>query len=329
MLDKRLPVPAYEHCLKLSHTFNVLDARGAVGVTERANCFAAMRKLCKEVTALWEARREELGHPIGVVEASAPPKSQAPDASALPTVCVRLAGGGGPGVQQEERTGLRSRPPILAFGSSCLTLNVPHTERTPQQAHANTPNARQCAPARTQSPADFVLEVGTEELPPDEVDSCVAQLTARVPELLSRLRLGHGGVEVHGTPRRLAVLVSGLEPRQEASSGRLRGPPAKAAFKDGAPTKALEGFCRKNGVEAGDVTVGVACAWGRVVWRSVGVRQDGVEAGDVAVGVACAWGRVVWRSVGVRKDGVEAGSVAVGVEVVGCSEECGGTPSQT
>ncbi len=50
LLAKRLPVPAYDHLLKLSHTFNVLDARGAVGVTERADCFATMRALAREVT---------------------------------------------------------------------------------------------------------------------------------------------------------------------------------------------------------------------------------------------------------------------------------------
>ncbi len=50
MLDKRLPVPAYDHLLKLSHTFNLLDARGAVGMTERAECFATMRNLARQVT---------------------------------------------------------------------------------------------------------------------------------------------------------------------------------------------------------------------------------------------------------------------------------------
>lgn len=50
LLDKRLPVPAYDHLLKLSHTFNLLDARGAVGLTERADCFAAMRNLARQVT---------------------------------------------------------------------------------------------------------------------------------------------------------------------------------------------------------------------------------------------------------------------------------------
>lgn len=50
MLEKRLPIPAYDMLLKCSHAFNVMDARGAVGVTERADCFATMRALAREVT---------------------------------------------------------------------------------------------------------------------------------------------------------------------------------------------------------------------------------------------------------------------------------------
>lgn len=50
MLEKRLPIPAYDLLLKCSHAFNIMDARGAVGVTERADCFATMRALAREVT---------------------------------------------------------------------------------------------------------------------------------------------------------------------------------------------------------------------------------------------------------------------------------------
>ena len=52
LLAKRLPVPAYDHLLKLSHVFNVMDARGAVGVTERQTCFATLRGLAREVTGV-------------------------------------------------------------------------------------------------------------------------------------------------------------------------------------------------------------------------------------------------------------------------------------
>ncbi len=66
MLDARLPVPAHNYVLKCSHAFNVLDARGAISTTERARAFGRMRGLAREVAQLWAARREELGHPLGV-----------------------------------------------------------------------------------------------------------------------------------------------------------------------------------------------------------------------------------------------------------------------
>jgi glycyl-tRNA synthetase len=81
-LDAGLPVPAHTFVLKCSHTFNVLDSRGAVSTTQRANAFARMRGLIREVSALWVARREELGHPLGL---SAPPPA-APAPTAFPAV---------------------------------------------------------------------------------------------------------------------------------------------------------------------------------------------------------------------------------------------------
>ena len=65
MLDARLPVPAHYQVLKCSHSFNILDARGAVSTTERARAFARMRNLSREVARLWAERRAELGHPLG------------------------------------------------------------------------------------------------------------------------------------------------------------------------------------------------------------------------------------------------------------------------
>ncbi len=65
MLDAKLPVPAYSYVLKCSHAFNVLDARGAVSTTERARSFGLMRRLTRDSSRLWVARREELGFPLG------------------------------------------------------------------------------------------------------------------------------------------------------------------------------------------------------------------------------------------------------------------------
>nr|WP_313884438.1 glycine--tRNA ligase [Streptomyces tropicalis] len=72
LLDLELPVPAYTYVLKCSHTFNVLDARGAISTTERAKAFALMRGLTHESAQLWVRRRTALEHPLGVTPAPAP-----------------------------------------------------------------------------------------------------------------------------------------------------------------------------------------------------------------------------------------------------------------
>ena len=59
-----LVIPAHDYVLKCSHTFNVLDARGAIGVTERARYFARMRDLSHEVAKRYLAQREEMGFPL-------------------------------------------------------------------------------------------------------------------------------------------------------------------------------------------------------------------------------------------------------------------------
>ncbi|MGB9880319.1 MAG: glycine--tRNA ligase subunit beta [Anaerolineae bacterium] len=59
-----LVIPAHDYVLKCSHTFNVLDARGAIGVTERARYFARMRELSREVAKAYLAQREAMGFPF-------------------------------------------------------------------------------------------------------------------------------------------------------------------------------------------------------------------------------------------------------------------------
>ncbi|HUT15093.1 MAG TPA: glycine--tRNA ligase subunit beta [Anaerolineae bacterium] len=63
-LSAGLAIPAHDYVLKCSHTFNILDARGAIGVTERARYFARMRHLSHEVATLYLKQREEMGFPL-------------------------------------------------------------------------------------------------------------------------------------------------------------------------------------------------------------------------------------------------------------------------
>lgn len=72
MIDAGLPVPAHSFVLKMSHAFNVLDARGAVSTADRAGEFARMRRLSNAVAKLWIATREKAGYPLGVTAPQLP-----------------------------------------------------------------------------------------------------------------------------------------------------------------------------------------------------------------------------------------------------------------
>lgn len=53
LVEKRLPLPAYEHCIKASHTFNLLDARGVISAVERASYIGRVRALAKSCFECW------------------------------------------------------------------------------------------------------------------------------------------------------------------------------------------------------------------------------------------------------------------------------------
>jgi glycyl-tRNA synthetase len=63
-MERGLVIPAYDYVLRCSHTFNILDSRGAIGVTERASYFRRMRDLSRQVARLYVDQRKELGYPF-------------------------------------------------------------------------------------------------------------------------------------------------------------------------------------------------------------------------------------------------------------------------
>ncbi|MFN2182509.1 MAG: glycine--tRNA ligase subunit beta, partial [Anaerolineae bacterium] len=192
-MERGLVIPAYDYILRCSHTFNVLDARGAIGVTERASYFGRMRDLTRQVARLYVEQREEMGHPF-------------------------------------------------------LKLPVPGAEAPA------TPEVQAPVPAR--EPSTLLLEIGTEELPVGDLALALDQLEKAVPAMLDDLRLSYETMQVVGTPRRQAVLVTALVPRQPDRTAEVQGPPAQVAFDaDGNPTRAAEGFARKQGVSVEDLRV--------------------------------------------------------------------------
>ncbi len=101
----------------------------------------------------------------------------------------------------------------------------------------------------------FLLEVGTEELPASFVDGAIAQWCDRIPTSLSEAFIEPAAVEIYGTPRRLAVLLHNLPSQQGDRSEDIKGPPVRAAYKDGQPTKAAAGFARKQEVSLADLEI--------------------------------------------------------------------------
>ena len=96
---------------------------------------------------------------------------------------------------------------------------------------------------------DFLLEIGTEEIPARMIDAASRELKQRVTDLLKRERLTSGEVVAFDTPRRLSVLASGISVSQPDLTERVNGPSANIAYKDGQPTPAAHAFAKKAGVE--------------------------------------------------------------------------------
>ncbi|NLE76816.1 MAG: glycine--tRNA ligase subunit beta [Chloroflexi bacterium] len=216
-LAQGLVLPAHDYVLKCSHLFNVLDARGAIGVTERAHYFARMRDLSREVAVAYLTQRQELGHPF-------------------------------------------------------------HDKFAPLAGSLRPSPAREPLPQPAQIPQTLLLEIGVEELPAKDAEQALAQLAVNVPALLEGARLSYGSLEVLGTPRRLAVLVQGLAPRQTDLAEEVKGPPAAAAFDSaGQPTKAAVGFARGQGVAVESLTVRSEGNKSYVVAQRVSPGQNAVE----------------------------------------------------
>jgi glycyl-tRNA synthetase beta chain len=99
----------------------------------------------------------------------------------------------------------------------------------------------------------FLMELGAEELPPGAIDSLADSLADGIRRGLAEAEIAFGDVHAWATPRRLAVQVGELVDKQPDREVERRGPALTAAFKDGQPTKAAEGFARSCGVTVKDL----------------------------------------------------------------------------
>ncbi len=196
-LENGLVLPAHDYILKCSHTFNILDTRGAVGVTERQALFSRMRDLSRRVAQAYLEQREELGFPW-------------------------------------------------------LHKNIAASDQT-QDEQLPLDGAIEDMPSDPQS---FLFEIGTEELPAQDLTDALEQLERNTTAMLDSLKLEYDSLKVMGTPRRLVIYINKLAASQPDSQEIVKGPPAAAAFDaSGKPTKAAQGFAKGKGLQIEDLHI--------------------------------------------------------------------------
>ncbi len=126
---------------------------------------------------------------------------------------------------------------------------------------------------------DFLVEIGTEELPPKALRSLMEAFGTGLTAAIDEAPLEHGAVQVYASPRRLAVRVDDLARQQQDREVEHRGPPINVAFdKDGKPTAAAEAFAKKCGVGVSDLGTSKTK---KGEWLAFDAVQKGSTAADL------------------------------------------------
>ena len=204
-LEHSLILPATDYVLKCSHTFNVLDARGVISVTERVGYIERVRRLAQRTARGHVAQREEMEHPLL--------NRWKPEAEE--------------GVDEKKVLDARAE--------------------AEEQIEAQTGN---------EGVADFLLEIGTEEIPAGYIPPVLDQLREVAAQSLTEARLPFEDIQTLATPRRLTLWVKRLTTLQPDQVTEVVGPPKRVAYDaDGNPTKAAIGFAKTQGVNVEDLKI--------------------------------------------------------------------------
>ncbi len=125
----------------------------------------------------------------------------------------------------------------------------------------------------------YLLEIGTEELPYRFIPSAIEQLRKGFEGFLNDSKVGFDKVDVYATPRRLAVIVSGLVEKSSDEEKIIKGPIATVAFDENKNlTKAGEGFARKNGLTADNLYVEDNYVYAKVIIKGKSIKELLMEA---------------------------------------------------
>lgn len=200
IISEQFPIPAYDFVMKASHAFNLLDARGAISVTERTGYIARIRELARQIAEAYMSSREKQGYPL---------------------------------LERNKTHKKGSIPPAA------------ETARLPEALLTAPPNSRE----------DYLLEIGSEELPAGFVTLGSENLQKHVRALLAKEEIPYEGIEVYATPRRLSVYIRQLAKGKPAQSVEKKGPPVEQAYDtEGKLKPAGEGFFRTLGIQAPSLT---------------------------------------------------------------------------
>lgn len=189
LVKLNLPLPAYDFVLKCSHTFNQLDARGVISVSERASYIAKIRDLARHVAESYLKSREKQGYPL--------------------------------------------------------------LGKWPKEKDTDAPPPAKPVKITNKEKVDFLLEIGSEELPSSFVAAGAASLERQIKQLLDKEGLQYASLHTYGTPRRLAVEIRSLALRTSPKTVEKKGPSIDTAFDaTGTPTQVGQGFLRSFGLNA-------------------------------------------------------------------------------
>jgi len=126
---------------------------------------------------------------------------------------------------------------------------------------------------------DLLLELGTEELPPKALKKLMKAFEAGIKQGLTKAELSFSEIKAYAAPRRLAVVVSDVQVRQQDRMVERRGPAIKSAFDDdGNPTRALQGFAKSCGVSVDDLE---KMETEKGAWLVFKQQQTGAETVDL------------------------------------------------
>ncbi|SHG91389.1 glycine--tRNA ligase subunit beta [Tepidibacter thalassicus] len=126
---------------------------------------------------------------------------------------------------------------------------------------------------------DLLFEIGCEEIPARFMNSSLNQLKENAEKFLNENRLNFKSIKTYGTPRRLTLIVEGLNDKQYDLEEEIKGPAKKIAFdEENNPTKPLQGFMRSKGVNLDDLYFKVV---GKEEYVFAKIKEKGKNTEDV------------------------------------------------